>query len=369
VPTTTDTGYVSKPSAEPHSIRGQPTATTAKAKFTTVVGNDPIIPGQGGLEMLATLMFSLPIIVPLDKSSVNSGSSAGQPPVAQASLETKATATHSMHTSAAMLKDEGDTVDRAYKFVIDSQTLTPGGVITIGAKSVLSLDTAASFIVIDGVSTIKITHTALTSMIETPGEAKAMGNVTLVLGDVTATLPGDRLSVISGITTVVPIQAVLVGGSVTTIVPTVAARVVNITLTVSRTTSRIPGLHTSIFGGIEIIVPAVVAPGRTAVTITYGGITAELANGRTTVLGGTTTIVTAPAITTISNSVLEQTLSRAYDQGGVNGQSVSSTKGLRQASQPAESAMTTGTGPDSSSSQLAIDWRLILYILILQNFP
>jgi hypothetical protein len=328
--------------------------------------------------MLATLMFSLPIIVPLDKSSVNSGSSAGQPPVAQASLETKATATQSMHTSAATLKDEGDTVDRAYKFVIDSQTLTPGGVITIGAKSVLSLDTAASFIVIDGVSTIKITHTALTSMIETTGEAKAMGNVTLVLGDVTATLPGDRLSVISGITTVVPIQAdmeqgrpytMLVGGSVTTIVPTVAARVVNITLTVSRTTTRIPGLHTSIFGGIEIIVPAVVAPGRTAVTITYGGITAELANGRTTVLGGTTTIVTAPAMTTISNSILEQTLSRAYDQGGVNGQSVSSTKGLRQASQPAESAKTTGTGPDSSSSQLAIDWGLILYILILQNFP
>jgi hypothetical protein len=256
-----------------------------------------------------------------------------------------------VHTTEVGLNGESMTDDTAYQLVIDSQTLVPGGLITIGTNSLLSLDAAASIVVINGLSTVTLEHKAPNPAIGASGDMYLRTDLQAVAGGLATTSRSDKVAVLGGTTTVVP---------------ALSARPVNITLTVGGETIKLPSGQTKVFGGTETVVSALATPGQAAVTIVYGGITAQLANGYITVLGGATTIITTTSTNTAAISATEQAPNWVYQQASMTGQSVSGTGGPKDDSRPVESGRTTG--PESNGSQLYVNWGLMLYVFILQNF-
>lgn len=288
-------------------------------------------------------------------------------------------------TSALILVVEGEahTMNDVSNFVIDSQTLAPGGVVSIGATritvmndspahespTILSLDSAVSFVVVNHISTITLKRPVATTALEESNDQTTAEVITMVLGGTTVTLPNGQLRVLGGTTIVISAQAatpvgnlfaivtgghtitlddkrVIVFGGQTTMVaalPTDSGEV-SVTLTIGGITATLPNGQISTIGG-----PTTVIHGAPGATIVLEGWTTTLPDGRVRVISGTTAILEAAARST---PITTELLGEGQDNG-----LVSTIASLAHQSISASST----EGQKGESRKLMVDWaRLIL---------
>ncbi|KAF2823248.1 hypothetical protein CC86DRAFT_409173 [Ophiobolus disseminans] len=201
------------------------------------------------------------------------------------------------------------TANSASQIVIKSQTLKPGGTITIEG-TVLSLDIDASYVVINTTSTM-----SLGTGNPKPGDPIPRNEVTLVFGGTTVTQPNGHIDIFGDTTTIVPAhsnhhvkdpytlvisgttstlqngQITVLGGFTTIVSSSVAQFTAQITLSVGDMTSTLPDGRVALYGATETVIPAIVTPGAKSLTLTYGGRTVTRGHGRVSVEGGTVTVV------------------------------------------------------------------------------
>jgi hypothetical protein len=161
------------------------------------------------------------------------------------------------HPSVLIFNNEAVTANSFGQFIIGSQTLVPGGAITVDSAT-LSLDAAGSYVVVNATSTIPIA--------QTPNPRQTDNSVSRDQGTMTAYH--------------------------TTLV----------TLTLGGQTSTLPNGAVAVVGGSKRIITASISSGAKSLTLTYGGRTATLLDGRTSVIGGTRTVVAVPEATEMDSS-------------------------------------------------------------------
>jgi hypothetical protein len=209
------------------------------------------------------------------------------------------------------------TANTAGQFIIGSQTLIPGGAVTINFATI-SMESAGSYVVINETSTIPVGRTIqMPSSYSVDAEDKVM----LVFGGSTITQPNGQLNIIGGTTTIVPAHSeadksdpytlmiggitstlsdgrvTVIGGSITVAPAIIAYHSTIITLTIGAKTFTLPNGVVAVHGGKKTVIEATLLPNAKSLTLIYGGKTVTLSDGRSHVVGGTPTVVAVPKAT------------------------------------------------------------------------
>ncbi|KAF2029699.1 hypothetical protein EK21DRAFT_112743 [Setomelanomma holmii] len=202
------------------------------------------------------------------------------------------------------------------ELIIESQTLFPGrsivvdamttttasGIIAVGAGRTLSLDSAASHVIVDGTSTIELQGSLPTVV------------ATIVIAGPVVTLSGGRTVRLGDTTTFVPVRTsndgtklyeMLMGGTTACLndaqVTQIRGRIISatattITVTFGGTTLVRGDGRVEVLGEMTSRIAATL-DGAGRATLVYGGLTKSLEGGEITVVEGHTTIL--PAASTI----------------------------------------------------------------------
>jgi hypothetical protein len=209
------------------------------------------------------------------------------------------------------------TANTVGQFIIGSQTLIPGGAVTINF-SIISMESAGSYIVINEKSTISVGRTIqMPSSYPVDAEDKVM----LVLGQSTITEPNGQLSIIGGTTAIVSAHSdadkndpsmlmigditsilsvshkTVIGGSIPVAPAIIAYHSTTITLTIGAKRITLPNGVVVVHGGRKTAIEAAILPNAKSLTLIYGGKTVTLSDGRSRVVGGTQTVVAVPKAT------------------------------------------------------------------------
>lgn len=182
-------------------------------------------------------------------------------------------------------------------FLAPSQTLTPGGTASLGG-SVISLDSSASFVVVDGATQLlsapppsmtppkRTIVVGASTFTEQPGSSFVLGTKTLILNGTPVTIGTTTLSLGQ--------DFVLVNGRITSLgVSTLAPARPEITLPGSTITASGPG--TFVVDGKTVVV------GGQPITLN-GGITLSLAASNVLVSDGISTTLENPSAITLGHS-------------------------------------------------------------------
>jgi hypothetical protein len=209
------------------------------------------------------------------------------------------------------------TANTAGQFIIGSETLIPGGAVTINFAT-MSMESAGSYVVINETSTISVGRTIqMPSSYPVDAEDKVM----LGLGHSTITEPNGQPSIIEGTTTIVSAHSdadkndpytlmiggitstlsdgrmSVIGGSITVAPAIIAYHSTIFTLTIGAKTFTLPNGVVAVHGGKNTVIEAALLPNAKSLTLIYGGKTVKLSDGRSHVVGGTPTVIAVPKAT------------------------------------------------------------------------
>jgi hypothetical protein len=213
-------------------------------------------------------------------------------------------------------------------FVIEGQTLAPGGQAITVSGTVVSLAPSASFVVVNGV----------TSTLANPAAARITGAPVLTIGNgIFKPLPGPGTSYLIGSSTLTPGGVITVAGTTISLAAGATEIVIN-----GQTSFLVPGLqavitnaplltvgsqtYTAISGTTYVVNGQTLTPGG---TIVVDGTTISLALGATQLVygssGHSTTTALFPATTTRSQSISGTVGANARPSGN-NGQATATSR-------------------------------------------
>jgi hypothetical protein len=212
-------------------------------------------------------------------------------------------------------------------FIIEDQTLAPGGQAITVSGTVISLAPSASFVVVNGV----------TSTLENPAAARITGAPVLTIGNgIFKPLPGTGTSYLIGSSTLTPAGVITVAGTTISLAAGATEIVIN-----GRTSFLAPGpqavvtnaplltvgsqTYTATSGTTYVVNGQTLTPGG---TIVVDGTTISLAPGATQLVygssGHSTTTALFPATTTRSQSISGTVAANARPSGN-NGQATATS--------------------------------------------
>ncbi|KAF2025621.1 hypothetical protein EK21DRAFT_93089 [Setomelanomma holmii] len=364
VPTTAVVSTTISSPAVPRQSPSMLTVTEMQPSRTTLIApSASSATRQEGIGPLIGIRFPLPVFVQPNQDPIIQ--EPGQPPrLNTITFPQPSTSNHESMVNlpvsvpkpppiAFIVNGEAVIANSISRFVVGSQTLVPGGTISIG-DTIVFFDVSASYVIINATSTIPIGRvvntasgsqpvdaaprvevgiafenistvlpnghssviSAFTTTIPTFSAVAGTGVRTVVVGGTTYTMPDGQTTVSGGMTTLIPagnaeLRTLLLGGTthtlsngqvtviggITTLVPATpiaSPYTTNMNLLIGDKTFHLPGGGLTIFGGSKTVVPAILTPGAVSVTVTFGGHTSTLSEGRVVVLGATTMVVPVP---------------------------------------------------------------------------